>query len=91
MNIMSGTELKVLRLALGLSVQDVSDIMYVSRMSIYNIEDERILKKSSLRYYTMTLKEIISERQLSDEELKKRTDMIEQLMECGLYNRFYSK
>lgn len=69
---LTGRQLRIVRVMLGFSQQDMAEIMYCSRPSISYIESEKSNEKKALNYYTLAVKEII--RNLDDSD--KRTDCI---------------
>lgn len=71
-NMLTGDQLRIVRNALGLSGQDMAEIMYCTRQQISSIETGKSNVKKSLNYYTLAIKEVI--RNLEDSD--KRTDCI---------------
>lgn len=69
---LTGDQLRIVRTALGLSGQDMAEIMYCTKQQISSIETGKSNGKKSLNYYTLAIKEVI--RNLEDSD--KRTDCI---------------
>ena len=69
---LTGDQLRIARTALGLSGQDMAEIMYCTRQQISSIETGKSNVKKSLNYYTLAIKEVI--RNLDDSD--KQTDCI---------------
>lgn len=69
---LTGKQLRIVRNALGLSQQDMAEIMYYTRPQISHIETGKAKEKRVLNYYTLAIKEVI--RNLDDSD--KRTDCI---------------
>ena len=55
---LTGRQLQIVRSALGLSQQDMAEIMYCSRPQISYIESEKSNGKKPLNYYTLAVKEV---------------------------------
>ena len=69
---LTGDQLRIVRNALGLTGQDMAEIMYCTKQQISSIETGKSNGKKSLNYYTLAIKEVI--RNLEDSD--KRTDCI---------------
>ena len=69
---LTGDQLRIVRTALGLSGQDMAEIMYCTKQQISSIETGKSNGKKGLNYYTLAIKEVI--RNLEDSD--KRTDCI---------------
>lgn len=69
---LTGDQLRIVRTALGLSGQDMAEIMYRTKQQISSIETGKSNGKKGLNYYTLAIKEVI--RNLEDSD--KRTDCI---------------
>lgn len=69
---LTGDQLRIVRNALGLTGQDMAEIMYCTRQQISSIETGKSNGKKILNYYTLAIKEVI--RNLEDSG--KQTDCI---------------
>lgn len=69
---LTGDQLRIVRTALGLRLQDMAEIMYCTKQQISSIETGKSNGKKSLNYYTLAIKEVI--RNLEDSD--KQTDCI---------------
>ncbi len=58
----SKEELKAMRLALGMSCDDVAKVMYMTKQQISLIETGKTTKNSSLHYYGMILDQLMDEK-----------------------------
>ena len=69
---LTGNQLRIVRNALGLTGQDMAEIMYCTKQQISSIETGKSNGKKSLNYYTLVIKEVIKNLDDSD----KRTNCI---------------
>lgn len=69
---LTGNQLRIVRNALGLTGQDMAEIMYCTKQQISSIETGKSNGKKGLNYYTLAVKEVV--RNLDDSD--KRTDCI---------------
>lgn len=58
--------LKLTRIRLKLSMEDVANEMFVTKQTISNIESGKIEKRSTMRFYEITLNEHMKKTPLKD-------------------------
>lgn len=67
---LEGYQLAIIRKICGLTAADVGNGMFLSRVTISNIENGKVKQKSTLAYYNLWLKMWVTEN-LKEDELQK--------------------